>query len=89
MQKRKLGNSNLEVSPLGLGCMEMSFSYGVPHREEEVVALMHVSEQHIIDAIQAMRTEQSQQHQSALNEVTAQVAERVRVAERERVIDNG
>src|SRR5256712_3281525 len=28
MQKRTLGNSNLEVSALGLGCMGMSFSYG-------------------------------------------------------------
>ena len=27
MQKRKLGNSNLEVSALGLGCMGISFSY--------------------------------------------------------------
>jgi aryl-alcohol dehydrogenase-like predicted oxidoreductase len=27
MQKRKLGNSNLEVSALGLGCMGMTFSY--------------------------------------------------------------
>ena len=28
MQKRKLGNSNLEVSALGLGCMGLSFGYG-------------------------------------------------------------
>src|SRR5437763_1487932 len=28
MQKRTLGNSNLEVSALGLGCMGMSFAYG-------------------------------------------------------------
>jgi aryl-alcohol dehydrogenase-like predicted oxidoreductase len=28
MQKRKLGNSTLEVSALGLGCMGMSFGYG-------------------------------------------------------------
>ena len=28
MQKRKLGNSDLEVSALGLGCMGLSFGYG-------------------------------------------------------------
>ena len=28
MQQRKLGNSNLEVSALGLGCMGLSFGYG-------------------------------------------------------------
>jgi len=27
MQKRKLGNSGLEVSAIGLGCMGMTFSY--------------------------------------------------------------
>ena len=41
MQKRKLGNSNLEVSALGLGCMGMSFSYGVVHDEDEMISLMH------------------------------------------------
>jgi aryl-alcohol dehydrogenase-like predicted oxidoreductase len=41
MQKRKLGNSNLEVSALGLGCMGMSFSYGAPKDEQEMTALMH------------------------------------------------
>jgi aryl-alcohol dehydrogenase-like predicted oxidoreductase len=28
MQKRRFGNSNLEVSALGLGCMGMSYGYG-------------------------------------------------------------
>ena len=41
MQKRKLGNSNLEVSALGLGCMGMSFSYGAVHDEQEMISLMH------------------------------------------------
>jgi aryl-alcohol dehydrogenase-like predicted oxidoreductase len=41
MQKRKLGNSGLEVSALGLGCMGMSFSYGAPKDESEMIALLH------------------------------------------------
>jgi len=43
MQKRKLGNSNLEVSALGLGCMGMSFSYGVAHDEQEMISLIHAA----------------------------------------------
>jgi aryl-alcohol dehydrogenase-like predicted oxidoreductase len=43
MQKRKLGNSNLEVSALGLGCMGMSFSYGAAHDGQEMIALMHAA----------------------------------------------
>jgi aryl-alcohol dehydrogenase-like predicted oxidoreductase len=33
MQKRKLGNSGLEVSALGLGCMGMSFEFGERYTE--------------------------------------------------------
>ena len=37
MQKRKLGNSGLEVSALGLGCMGMSFGYTpLPDRNEMI-----------------------------------------------------
>jgi aryl-alcohol dehydrogenase-like predicted oxidoreductase len=40
MQMRKLGNSNLEVSALGLGCMGMSWSYTpVPDRNEMIALL--------------------------------------------------
>lgn len=43
MQKRKLGNSNLEVSALGLGCMGMSFSYGPPKDKQEMIALLRAA----------------------------------------------
>ncbi|MDP9337671.1 MAG: aldo/keto reductase [Acidobacteriota bacterium] len=43
MQKRKLGKSNLEVSALGLGCMGMSFSYGVVHDKGEMIALLRTA----------------------------------------------
>jgi aryl-alcohol dehydrogenase-like predicted oxidoreductase len=41
MKTRKLGNSGLEVSALGLGCMGMSFSYGEPADKKEMIALIH------------------------------------------------
>ena len=40
MQKRKLGNSDLEVSAIGLGCMGMSFSYGPPRDKKEMISLL-------------------------------------------------
>ena len=43
MQKRKLGNSNLEVSAIGLGCMGMSFSYGPPKDKKEMTELLHAA----------------------------------------------
>lgn len=43
MKTRKLGNSNLEVSALGLGCMGMSFSYGPPKDKTEMTTLLHAA----------------------------------------------
>jgi aryl-alcohol dehydrogenase-like predicted oxidoreductase len=40
MQKRKLGESGLEVSAIGLGCMGMSFSYGPPADKQEMMSLL-------------------------------------------------
>lgn len=40
MKKRKLGNSGLEVSELGLGCMGMSFGYGPAADKKEMMTLM-------------------------------------------------
>lgn len=43
MQKRKLGNSNLEVSAIGLGCMGMSANYGSPKDTQEMTDLLHAA----------------------------------------------
>jgi aryl-alcohol dehydrogenase-like predicted oxidoreductase len=43
MQKRKLGNSGLEVSAIGLGCMGMSFGYGPAADKKEMIALIHAA----------------------------------------------
>ena len=40
MEKRKLGNSGLEVSALGLGCMSMSSGYGPPADKQQMIALI-------------------------------------------------
>jgi aryl-alcohol dehydrogenase-like predicted oxidoreductase len=40
MQKRELGNSGLEVSALGLGCMGMSFGLGPAADKKEMITLI-------------------------------------------------
>ena len=43
MQTRKLGNSNLEVSAIGLGCMGMSVAYGPPKDIQEMTTLLRAA----------------------------------------------
>ena len=43
MQKRRLGNSNLEVSAIGLGCMGMSFGLGPAIDPKDGIALIRAA----------------------------------------------
>ncbi|MBN9616310.1 MAG: aldehyde oxidase [Acidobacteriales bacterium 59-55] len=43
MRTRKLGNSSLEVSELGFGCMGMSWSYGAPKDKLEMISLLYAA----------------------------------------------
>jgi aryl-alcohol dehydrogenase-like predicted oxidoreductase len=43
MKKRKLGNSGLEVSAIGLGCMGMSYGYGPAADKNEMIKLIHAA----------------------------------------------
>src|SRR5690349_4522734 len=43
MRKRKLGNSDLEVSALGLGCMRMSYGDSPIGDKQEMIAFLHAA----------------------------------------------
>ena len=43
MQKRRLGNSSLEVSAIGLGCMGMTSSYGPPPDKKQMISLIRTA----------------------------------------------
>lgn len=43
MKKRRLGNSGLEVSALGLGCMGLSFGYGPATDKQQAISLLRTA----------------------------------------------
>jgi aryl-alcohol dehydrogenase-like predicted oxidoreductase len=43
MQKRRLGNTNLEVSAIGLGCMGLSSGYGRPVDKQQGISLIRAA----------------------------------------------
>jgi aryl-alcohol dehydrogenase-like predicted oxidoreductase len=46
VQKRKLGNSGLEVSALGYGCMGLSFGYGMPSDRVHAINMIRAAFEH-------------------------------------------
>ena len=46
MKHRQLGNHNLDVSALGLGCMGMSSAYGPASERQEMIALIRTAYEH-------------------------------------------
>src|SRR6476661_5817592 len=43
MQKRRLGDSNLEVSPIGFGCMGLSYGYGPAVDKAQGISLIRAA----------------------------------------------
>lgn len=39
-RKIKLGNTNIEISPVGLGCMGFTHAYGEPMKKEDAVKII-------------------------------------------------
>ena len=48
--KRKLGNSDIEMTPIGLGCMSFSGGYG-PSEDESAIKLLHEAIDEGLDAV--------------------------------------
>jgi aryl-alcohol dehydrogenase-like predicted oxidoreductase len=46
LQKRRLGNRDLEVSAIGLGCMGLSFGYGPAVEKQQGIALIRAAVEH-------------------------------------------
>ena len=85
MTTRTLGNSNLEVSAIGLGCMGMSLSYGLPKDKQEMTALLRGAVEREItffEASAAKITVQGAPYPEKLQQMTGRCAERRAACER-------
>ncbi len=80
MQKRRLGNSNLEVSALGLGCMGMSFAYGPAKDKKEMTALLHAALERGITFFDTAEVYGPFTNEELVGEALAPVRSRVKIA---------
>jgi aryl-alcohol dehydrogenase-like predicted oxidoreductase len=80
MQKRKLGNSNLEVSAIGLGCMGMSFGYGPPKEKQEMISLIRAAVERGVRFFDTAEIYGPFTNEELVGEALAPVRERVVIA---------
>src|SRR5215510_11865946 len=80
MQKRKLGNSNLEVSAIGLGCMGMSDTYGPPADKQEMIALLRSAVERGITFFDTAEAYGPFSNEELLGEALASVRDHVLIA---------
>ena len=80
MGKRKLGNSNLEVSSIGLGCMGMSFSYAPAPDKREMISLLHAAIEHGITFFDTAEVYGPFTNEELVGEALANVRDKVVIA---------
>jgi aryl-alcohol dehydrogenase-like predicted oxidoreductase len=80
MQKRKLGNSNLEVSAIGLGCMGMSSGYGPPPDKKEMISLIRKAVEHGVSFFDTAQVYGPFTNEQLVGEALAPVREQVVIA---------
>ncbi len=82
MQTRTLGTGTyaLEVSALGLGCMGMSFGYGPPRDQREMIALLHAALERGVTFFDTAETYGPFTNEALLGEALGAVPEKVVIA---------
>jgi aryl-alcohol dehydrogenase-like predicted oxidoreductase len=80
MQKRKLGNSNLEVSAIGFGCMGMSWSYGPAMDKHEAISLIRAAVERGVTFFDTAEVYGPLTNEELLGEALAPVRDRVVIA---------
>jgi aryl-alcohol dehydrogenase-like predicted oxidoreductase len=80
MQKRRLGNSNLEVSALGLGCMGMSSAYGPAADKGEMIALIRAAVEHGVTFLDTAEAYGPFANEELVGEALAPLREQVVIA---------
>lgn len=80
MQKRKLGNSGLEVSALGLGCMGLSFGYGPATDKQEAITLLRAAFEEGVTFFDTAEAYGPYQNEALLGEALAPLRDQVVIA---------
>jgi aryl-alcohol dehydrogenase-like predicted oxidoreductase len=80
MQKRELGTSGLAVSPLGLGCMGMSFAYGPAPDKQQMISLIRSAVDRGITFFDTAEAYGPYTNEALVGEALAPVRDRVVIA---------
>jgi len=80
MEKRKLGNSGLEVSALGLGCMGLSFGYGPATDTLDAIKLLRAAFEHGITFFDSAEAYGPYKNEELLGEALAPFRDEVVIA---------
>src|SRR5688572_18014407 len=80
MQKRKLGNSGLEVSAIGLGCMGLSSGYGPPTDKSAAIALIRSAVEHGVTLFDTAEVYGPYVNEDLVGEALAPVRDQVVIA---------
>src|SRR6187399_607538 len=80
MQKRTLGDSGLEVSALGLGCMGLSFSYGPATDKQQAISLIRAAVERGVTFFDTAEVYGPFANEELVGEALAPVRERVVIA---------